>query len=87
MAKVKPEINPALEALVKEQLKPKELVLRYGQIKDGQVSVYLIDEELHRVCAPIAKKFGGKGSGSGRTLQFKLEDGTWLFEGSGGWMS
>ncbi len=87
MAKPKRKMDPTLEALVRERLEPNELVLSYSQMRDGEVSVRLIDKELHRMCASIAKKFGGKGAGSGRTLQFKRENDSWSFSGVGGWIS
>jgi hypothetical protein len=86
MAKAKPKIDPTLEGLVHERLEPNEVVLWYSQLRDGEVTVHLIDKELHRTCEPVAKKFG-RGSGYGRTLQFKLENGSWSFSGVGGWMS
>jgi hypothetical protein len=87
MAKVNPKLPPVLKALVQERLQPNEFVLWYSRLNQGEVTVHLIDRELHRMCAPIAKKFGGKGSGCGRTLQFKLENGSWSFAGEGGWIS
>ena len=87
MAKLKLETDPALEALIQQRLKADELVLSCIQLRDGEVMVRVIDKELHRVCEPSAKKFGGRGSGSGRTLQFKFENGNWSFVGEGGWIS
>jgi len=45
-----------------------------------------IRDELHRVCARIAKKFG-RGAGCGRVLLFKPQNGQLVFQGVGGWIS
>src|SRR5262245_35143480 len=86
VAKAKRQLAPALDALVRERLEADELVLGWSEFRPGEVTVRLIREELHRVCAPIAKKFG-RGAGCGRVLSFKLEDGQWVFQGVGGWIS
>ena len=86
MAKAKRQLDPALEALVRERLEGDEMVLDWSEFRPNEVSVRLISEELHRVCAPIARKFG-RGAGCGRSLEFKLQDGQWVFQGVGGWIS
>lgn len=86
MAKAKRQLEPALQALVEERLEGDEMILGWSEHRPGEVNVRLIRRELHRVCAPIAKKFG-KGAGCGRTLGFKLRDGQWVFQGVGGWIS
>lgn len=86
MAKAKRQLDPALDALVRERLEADELVLDWSEARPGEVMVRLIRAELHRVCAPIAKKFG-RGAGCGRSLSFKLQDGQWVFVGVGGWIS
>jgi hypothetical protein len=86
MAKVKWQLDPALDTLVRERLERDELLLAWSEFRPGEVTVRLIREELHRVCAPIAKKFG-RGAGSGRTLTFVRQDDGWVFQGIGGWIS
>jgi hypothetical protein len=86
VAKTKRQLDPALDALVRERLEGDELVLGWSEFRAGEVTVRLIREELHRACAPIAKKYG-RGAGCGRTLDFRLQDGQWLFQGVGNWMS
>jgi hypothetical protein len=79
-------LDTALEALVRERLEGDESVLGWSEFRPGEITVRLIREELHRVCAPIAKKFG-KGAGCGRVLSFKLQEGQWVFQGVGGWIA
>ncbi len=86
MAKRKRQLEPALDALVRERLESGELILKWSEFRPGEVSVRLIPEELHRACAPGAARFG-RGAGCGRTLEFKLQDGQWVFQGVGGWIS
>jgi hypothetical protein len=86
VAKTRRQLDLALDALVRERLQGNELVLGWSECRPGEVMVRLIREELHTVCAPIAKRFG-RGEGCGRTLSFKLEDGQWVFQGVGGWIS
>ena len=86
MAKAKRKLDPALEALVRERLEGDEMVLAWIELHPGEVTIRLIREELHRVCAPLAKKFG-RGAGCGRSLTFKLQDGQWVFQGIGGWIA
>jgi hypothetical protein len=80
------KLDPALVALIRERLEGDELVLGWSALRPGEVTVRLIVKGLHRVSAPIAKKFG-RGAGCGRTLSFKLQDGQWEFQGVGGWIS
>lgn len=86
MAKRKREMDPALDALVRERLEGDELVLDWSEFRPGEVTVRLIGAKMHRVCSPIAKKYG-LGAGRGRALSFKLQDGQWVFQGVGGWIS
>ena len=86
MPKRRRSLGPELEALVRQRFEGDEIVLDWSELRPGEVVVRLIGAELHRVCAPVAKKFG-RGAGCGRTLQFKLQDGGWLFQGAGGWIS
>jgi hypothetical protein len=86
VTKRKRQLNPALEALVRELLEGDELVLSWSEFCPGEITIRLIRKELHRVCAPIAKKFG-KEAGCGRILSFKMHDGQWVFHGVGGWIS
>jgi hypothetical protein len=86
LAKKRRQLDPALDALIRERLEGDEIVLGWSELRPGEITVRLIREELHRVCAPIAKKFG-KGAGCGRVLSFKLQDGQWEFQGVGGWIS
>ena len=86
MAKAKRQLDPALDALVRERLEGDEMILGWSEFRPGEVTVRLIREELHRVCAPIAKKFG-RGAGCGRSLTFMRQDGQWVFQGIGGWIS
>jgi hypothetical protein len=86
VARKRRQLDPALDALVRERLEADELILGWSEFRRGEVMVRLIREELHRVCAPVAKKFG-RGAGCGRSLQFKLLDGAWVFQGVGGWTS
>lgn len=86
MPKARRQLDPALEALVRERLEGDEIVLDWNEWRPGEVLVRLISAELHQVCAPIAKKFG-RGAGQGRSLGFKLQDGRWVFQGAGGWIS
>jgi hypothetical protein len=86
VAKRKRKLDPALEPLVRERLSGDELVLGWSELRPGEITVRVIGAELHRVCAPSAKKFG-RGAGCGRVLSFKLQDGQWVFQGVGGWIS
>ena len=86
MAKRRRQLDAALEALILARLEGDEMVLGWTELRPGEVMVRLISEELNRVCAPIAKKFG-RGAGSGRALTFKQQDGQWSFQGVGGWIS
>jgi hypothetical protein len=86
LAKAKRQLDSALEALVRERLDGDEMILGWIESRPGEVTVRLISEELHRVCAPMAKKFG-RGVGSGRSLTFRRQDGQWAFQGVGGWIS
>jgi hypothetical protein len=86
VARAKRQLDPALNALIRERLESDELVLGWSEIRPDEIAVRLIREEMHRVCAPIAKKFG-RGAGCGRVLSFKLQDGEWVFQGVGGWIS
>ncbi len=86
MARAHRQFDPAIEAMVNERLHPNECVQGWSQLQADEILVRLIDQELHRVCQPIAKKFG-RGAGTGRSLQFRRENGTWVFIGEGGWIS
>jgi hypothetical protein len=86
VAKTHQQLDPALDALVRERLEGDEIVLGWSEFHPGEITVQLIREELHRVCAPIAKKFG-IGGGCGRMLSFKLQDAQWGFLGEGSWIS
>jgi hypothetical protein len=86
VAKRRRQLAPALEALVRERLEADEMVLGWSEFHPGEITVRLIREELHRVRAPVARKFG-PGAGCGRTLEFKLQGGQWVFQGIGGWIS
>jgi hypothetical protein len=79
-------LDPALDALVRERLEEGEIVLGCSELGPEEVMLRLIRKELHHICAPIAKKFG-RGAGCGRTLHFKRQDGEWVFQGVGGWIS
>jgi hypothetical protein len=86
MAKAKRQLDAALDALVKERAEGDEIILDWSEFRPGEVTIRLIREKLHRVCAPSVKKFG-RGQGCGRSLSFKLENGRWVFQGVGGWIS
>ena len=87
MPKARRSLDPTLEALQpRQRLESDEIILDWNEGRPGEVVVRLISKKLHRVSAPIAKKFG-RGAGQGRSLEFKLQDGKWLFQGFGGWMS
>jgi hypothetical protein len=86
VAKAQRQLNPAIEALVRERLEGDEIILGWNEFKPGWITVRLIPEKLHRVCAPIAEKFG-RGAGCGRSLIFKRHYGRWEFHGVGGWIS
>jgi hypothetical protein len=85
-AEAKKKLAPAFDALIRKRLEGDEMVLGWREFPPGELTVWLIRKELHRVCAPIAKKFG-IGAGCGRMLSFKLQDGEWVFLGVGGWIS
>lgn len=86
MARARRQLDPAIDALIRERLEPGEIVLEWNELRCGEVMVRLIAEELHRMCQPIAQRFG-RGAGCGRTLSFRLQDGRWEFVGAGGWIS
>jgi hypothetical protein len=86
MARAQRQLDPAIDALIRERLEPGEIVQGWTESGSGEIMVRLIDKELHSVCQPIAKRFG-RGAGCGRTLSFRLQNGCWVFAGAGGWIS
>jgi len=86
VAKARRPLDPALEALVRKRLEEDEIVLDWIELPSGEVLVRLIRNALHQICASSTKKFG-RGAGHGRSLQFVLRDGEWMFQGVGGWVS
>jgi hypothetical protein len=82
----KKELDATVEALVGDQLLADEMILDWEE-SGGEIRVRLINKKLHEMCAPIARRFGGKGSGKGRSVEFRLVDGQWEFVGLGGWIS
>ena len=86
MARRRRKLEPAIESLVHDRLKPNECIQGLSQFHPGEVTVRLIDRELHRVCQESERRFR-RGAGCSRTLSFRLQDGQWVFEGQGGWIS
>jgi hypothetical protein len=86
MARKRWQLDPAIEALVRDRLEPNECILGWSEFHPGEVTVKLIDQELHRVCQERVRRFG-RGAGCGRTLSFRQRDGQWVFVGVGGWIS
>jgi hypothetical protein len=84
MARAKRRLNPAVEALVQERLKPNECIQGWIEFRPGENTVRLIDKDLHRV---VQQRRFSRGAGCGRSLLFVLKDGQWCFMGVGGWIS
>ena len=83
MAKKQRQLDRELDALVREHCWEDELVLGWTEFHPGEITVRLINRELHSICKP-----SGRGAGKGRTLSFKMQDdGRWRFRGVGGWIS
>jgi hypothetical protein len=86
MARAKRQLDPAIDALVRERLEPGEVIHGWTETHLGEITVRLISKKLQRVCRPAVKKFG-RGAGCGRTLSFRFQVGRWEFVGAGGWIS
>jgi hypothetical protein len=80
------QLNPAIEALVNERLKPNECVLDWAEHRRGEVMVRVIDRELH--CSLQDSRIPRiRYGGYGRVLSFRRQEGQWVFVGVGGWIS
>lgn len=77
------KLDAALECLIREEFEGDEIILDWSDYRPGEIHIRLISAEMHRMCAPIANKFGN-GAGTGRTLEFKQQDDQWVFQGTGG---
>ena len=66
MAKAKRQLNPALEALVRERLEGGEIILGWNEFNPGEITVRLIREELHRVCTRLPRSSAGARGVAGR---------------------
>jgi hypothetical protein len=72
-----PQLDPALETVVRDQLEQDERVLCAWEYAPGEVKILLTSEELRS--AP--KRRGG------RALEFKFQAGGWVFQFAGRWVS
>ena len=76
------KLSPAIEAQVRDRLQPNECVRSWTELRSGEVTVFLINKDLQRIC-----KKSGRGAGMGRLLSFQRRDGEWQFLATGGWIS
>jgi hypothetical protein len=72
-----PQLDPALETVVRKQLAGDEKILCAWEYAPGEVKILLTNGEMR-----FAPKVGG-----GRALEFKLQDGQWVFHFAGRWIS
>ena len=80
------QLDPAIEALVNEQLEPNECVLEWAEHRPGEVMVKLIDRELH-LSLQDSRISRIRHGGFGRGLSFRRLEGKWVFEGVTSWIS
>ena len=84
--------DAALDLMIRERLRGDEIIYHWSELRRGEVSILLISERLNRVCERIAAQcdpngeFGREG-GRGRSLDFIHQDGVWVFQGEGEWIS
>jgi hypothetical protein len=80
------KLHADIETQVRQRLESNECIQSWNELRAGEVTVFLIDQELHRICQESVRRFG-RGAGTGRTLCFRLTNGAWVFTGVGGWIS
>lgn len=78
----KRKLDPAIEALVHEQLEPNGIE-GWDENSLGDVSVMTVDEEMRR---SLKEKRLGRGW-SGRVLMFRRQEGKWVFLGAFNYVS
>ena len=80
------QLDPAIEALVRERLEPNECVLDWNEHRRGEVMVRLIDRELRLSLqkSPVPRIRHG---GYGRGLSFRQLESKWVFVGVASWIS
>ncbi len=86
MARKPRQLDPAIEALVIERLRPDECIHSWLPLRKDGVLVRLIDRELHEFIQSWPRKPSRVG-GFGRNLVFRLQEGRWVFMSEGGWIS
>jgi len=79
-------LDRAVELLVRDQLKSNEIIHGWSIVPTGDLVVFLCDREIERVTRPISEQVE-KQLGTGRTLVFACENGTWSQVGLGAWRS
>lgn len=82
MARSESKLDPSLEIAAKERLKPNEIILSQMKLPDGQVRVFVIDEELQSISEEFCL-----GANCVRGLDFKRENDGWVLTAEGGWIS
>ena len=83
MARRRRQLDPVIGLLVHERLEANECVVGWNDLRSGQVTVMLVDRDLQR---ELKEHHLGRGGG-GRTLEFRQQDGQWVFLAVGGWIS
>ena len=77
------QLDPAIDVLVQERLEANECAQGWHELHSGQVTVMLIDRDLQRKLKDHRLNRGG----CGRTLEFRQQEGQWVFVADGGWIS
>jgi hypothetical protein len=83
MARRRRQLDSAIELLLQERLEPNECVASWHNLRPGQVTVMLIDRDMQR---ELKEHRLGRG-GRGRALEFRQQEGQWVFVAIGGWIS
>lgn len=83
-----PKIDPQLNTLIQSHVRHGEIIRRicYSSRSPDEVSAHLMPQELYEKLQK-AKMPRVRGSGGGRVLSFKREQGEWHFAEEGFWIT
>jgi hypothetical protein len=79
----KRKLDPAIVALVHQQLEPNECIEGWHENSLDDVNVMTVDEEMRR---SLKEERLGRGW-SGRVLTFRRQEGKWIFLGASNYVS
>lgn len=78
------QLDPAIQAMIDERIKPNECVHGWARVPTDDLVVFLSDRDLEGATQAVTQTVGHP-LGRGRTLVFAFHDGEWSLVGYGFW--